>query len=75
MAGMADVAQSTKPLEEFLTDPLLTVAAVLLIVVAVLLVLFSRLISYNLKRAAKKVAKMQGRRPPPADDPWSEPPP
>jgi cell division protein FtsX len=41
-----------KPLEEFVSDPALTVACVLLIVVSIAWVLVARLIWLNLKRAA-----------------------
>ncbi len=45
---------------EFLTDPLLTVAAFMLVAVCVLAILFSRLISYNLRRRAWKIRKVAG---------------
>ena len=45
---------------EFLTDPLLTVAAFMLVAVCVLAILFSRLISYNLRRRAWKIRNVVG---------------
>ena len=47
--------------EEFLTDPLLTVAAFMLVAVCVLWILFSRLISFNLRRKARKVRMHEDR--------------
>lgn len=44
---------------EFLTDPLLTVAAFMLVAVCVLAILFSRLISYNLRRRAWKIRRIE----------------
>lgn len=46
--------------QEFLTDPLLTVAAFMLVAVCVLSILFSRLISYNLRRKAWKIRRIEG---------------
>ena len=47
--------------QEFLTDPLLTVAAFMLVAVCVLWILFSRLISFNLRRRARKVRMYEDR--------------
>lgn len=49
-----EIAQAADPLEEFLSDPILTVACVMLIVVSVGWVVISRLIVRNLRRAALK---------------------
>lgn len=70
------VAQNLEPLEEFLAEPSLTVACVLLVVVSVSWVVVARVISRRLRRAALEA----GRRPPPevaapARDIWSDPPP
>lgn len=51
------LAQKIDPLEEFLSDPILTVACVMLIVVSIGWVLISRLIVRNLRKAA-----LRGRR-------------
>jgi hypothetical protein len=54
------VFAALKPLEEFVRDPALTVACVLLIVVSVAWVVFSRLIYGNLRRAARNALRAQG---------------
>ena len=70
-----DLAQRSDPLEEFLSDPILTVACVMLIVVSIGWVLISRLIVRNLRKAA-----LRGRRSRRVDavrserDIWSIPP-
>jgi hypothetical protein len=48
------VLAALKPFEEFVRDPALTVACVLLIVVSVAWVVMSRLIYANLRRAAMR---------------------
>ncbi|MFP5353109.1 MAG: hypothetical protein ACLGIB_11185 [Actinomycetota bacterium] len=48
------LAQKIDPLEEFLSDPILTVACVMLIVVSVGWMLISRLIVHNLRKAARR---------------------
>ena len=69
------LAQRIDPLEEFLSDPILTVACVMLIVVSIGWVLISRLIVRNLRKAA-----LRGRRSRRVDavrserDIWSMPP-
>lgn len=69
------LAQKIDPLEEFLSDPILTVACVMLIVVSLGWVLISRLIVRNLRKAA-----LRGRRSRRVDavrserDIWSIPP-
>jgi Tfp pilus assembly protein PilX len=57
-----------RPLEEFVRDPALNVACVLLIVVSIAWVVVSRLIYANLRRAAEKTdrARSQQRRRVPA---------
>lgn len=57
------VFAALRPLEEFVRDPALTVACVLLIVVSLAWVVVSRLISANLRRAAWK--RQTRRRPAP----------
>ena len=47
--------------KEFLTDPLLTVAAFMLVAVCVLWILFSRLISFNLRLKARKLRMYEDR--------------
>jgi hypothetical protein len=61
-----------RPLEEFVRDPALTVACVLLIVVSVAWIVVSRLIYSNLSRAAWKAqavrrGRTRRRRQPPAE--------
>jgi hypothetical protein len=51
-----------KPLEEFVSDPALTVACVLLILVSVAWVVMARLIWLNMKRAAFKSEAPRRRR-------------
>jgi hypothetical protein len=51
-----------RPLEEFVRDPALTVACVLLIVVSVAWIIVSRLIYSNLSRAAWKAEAVHRRR-------------
>lgn len=69
------LAQRIDPLEEFLSDPILTVACVMLIVVSIGWMLISRLIVRNLRKAA-----LRGRRSRRVDairserDIWSMPP-
>lgn len=53
-----------KPLEEFVSDPALTVACVLLIIVSVAWVVVARLIWLNLKRAAVRIEAPRRRRAP-----------
>ncbi|MDQ3916844.1 MAG: hypothetical protein M3323_16200 [Actinomycetota bacterium] len=70
---MSTSALQTQPLEELAQDPLLTVAAVLLIVVAVGWIVVSRLVSRNLRRTAARAERKKG---PvrPAKDIWADPP-
>ncbi len=63
-----------QPLEEFAQDPLLTVASVLLIVVSFGWIVVSRLVSRNLRKAARaRNAKKKGTARP-ARDIWADPP-
>ena len=74
MLGSFPVA-AQRSLSEFLTDPVLTVACVLLIVVSIGWVVVTRLIVRNLRRAAlrgSRSAKIDAVRP--ARDIWSIPP-
>lgn len=54
-------AQRRGGAKEFLTDPLLTVAAFMLVAVCVLWILFSRLISFNLRLKARKLRMYEDR--------------
>ena len=63
---------------EFTKDPILSVAALLLIVVSIGWIVVSRLISHELRRAAYRRARKGSRRPPPPrrrSDVWNDPPP
>jgi cell division protein FtsX len=72
---MATSMLQLEPRDEFVQDPLLTVASVLLIVVSIGWVVVSRLVSRNLRRRAaqarRKVKRGTAR---PARDIWAEPP-
>ena len=72
----ANLARShTGPsLLEFMKDPTLTVACVLLVVVSVGWIFVTRLILHKMKRAAKRGAKAQLDAIRPAKDIWSIPP-
>jgi hypothetical protein len=67
------VLAALRPLEEFVRDPSLTVACVLLIVVSVAWVVVSRLIYANLRRAAWKEQVAARRSPQPSARTRSEP--
>lgn len=69
MVTMAQV----QPLEEFAQDPLLTVASVLLIVVSFGWIFVSRLVSRNLRKAARARNEKKGAVKP-ARDIWAGPP-
>ena len=61
------------PLEEFLSDPVLTVACILLIVVSIGWLVITRLIVRNRRRAALRgLIKVKSRRP--ERDMWQVPP-
>ncbi len=60
-------------LEEFLDDPLLTIACLALIGVCLMWIVISRLISRNVRRAAQRGDLRLGEVKPPKDI-WSEPP-
>jgi hypothetical protein len=47
------IAISQRPLEDFLSDPVLTVACVLLIIVGLMWIITARVIAHNQKRALK----------------------
>ena len=51
-----------RPLEEFVSDPALTVACVLLILVSVAWVVVARMIWINLRRAARRAERAARRR-------------
>jgi hypothetical protein len=62
---------------EFTRDPLLSMAAILLIVVSVAWIFVSRLIVGEMKRAAIKAQRRAGRPPPPPrrkTEVWKQPP-
>lgn len=71
------IAQFRQPnIEEFFTDPALTVACVMLIVVSLGWILVSRLVARNMRRARLRRLDppKRGEYAPPRDV-WSEPPP
>lgn len=73
----APFAQFRQPdVEEFLNDPILTVACVLLIVVSIGWIIVSRLVSRNMRRARLRRLDppKTGEYEPPRDV-WAEPPP
>lgn len=60
---------------ELARDPVLSVAAVLLMVVSLAWLVVARLITVNMRRAAYRKLRAQGRRQPvPPKDVWSAPP-
>lgn len=59
--ALRQIAQRRGGAKEFLTDPLLTAAAFMLVAVCVLWILFSRLISFNLRRKARKLRMYEDR--------------
>ena len=67
------ITLQVQPLEEFVQDPLLTVASVLLIVVSLGWILVSRLVSRNLRKSAAPAQQKKGAVRPPRDI-WSGPP-
>ncbi|MDP9069123.1 MAG: hypothetical protein M3N53_12375 [Actinomycetota bacterium] len=72
---MIELAQRGDRLNEFLSDPSLTMACVMLIVVSIMWVVVSRLIVRNLRRAALRGvrnARVDSMRP--ARDIWTMPP-
>ncbi len=69
---MTTSALQTQPLEELAQDPLLTVAAVLLIVVAVGWIAVSRIVSRNLRKRARNEKKKGYVKP--SKDIWAGPP-
>lgn len=73
----APFAQFREPnVEEFLNDPILTVACVLLIVVSIGWIIVSRLVSRNMRRA--RLRRLDPAKPgeyEPPRDVWADPPP
>ena len=65
-----------QPFEEFSQEPLLTVACVLLIVVSVGWIVVSRLVSRNLRKAARARNRRNEKKGAvrPAKDIWADPP-
>ena len=55
------LALGQRPLEDFITDPILTVACVLLIIVAFLWILTARLIAHNQKAVERARARRRTR--------------
>jgi hypothetical protein len=68
------LAKDGPGLREFLSDPSLTVACVLLIVVSVGWVVVTRMILHDLNSAAYRRRGTQPREPKPVRDIWSSPP-
>ena len=63
------------PFAEFIEDPLLSVAAILLIVVSVAWIVMSRLITHEMKKAAYRALNQKSqRKAKPARDIWGSPP-
>lgn len=59
---------------ELARDPVLSVAAVLLMVVSLAWVVVARLITVNMRRAAQRRMRAQGRKPPAPKNVWADPP-
>ncbi len=59
---------------ELSREPVLSVAAVLLMVVSLAWVLVARMITVNMRKAAYRRLRAQGRRTPAGKDVWSNPP-
>jgi hypothetical protein len=74
MGGVILVARDGPGLGEFLSDPSLTVACVLLIVVSVGWVVVTRLILHDLNSAAYRRRGTKPREAKPVRDIWSSPP-
>ena len=63
------------PFDEFIQEPALSVAAILLIVVSIAWIVMARLITRQMKKAAYRAMDAKGRRKAkPARDIWSSPP-
>ena len=63
------------PFDEFIQEPALSVAAILLIVVSIAWIVMARLITRQMKKAAYRAMDTKGRRKAkPARDIWSSPP-
>jgi len=63
------------PFDEFIQEPVLSVAAILLIVVSVAWIVMARLITREMKKAAYRTMDSKSRRDAkPARDIWSSPP-
>ncbi|MDQ3878936.1 MAG: hypothetical protein M3290_11395 [Actinomycetota bacterium] len=68
-------APSAAGFQSLVRDPLLTVACVLLLVVCIGWIVATRLITHNLKRAARRAQRRRRTGPPPPPrDIWSAPP-
>lgn len=63
-----------QPLDEFVQDPLLTVASVLLIVVSIGWIVVSRIVSRNLRKTAQRARGPKKGAAKPAKDIWAGPP-
>jgi hypothetical protein len=74
MTGVILLARDGPGLREFLSDPSLTVACVLLIVVSVGWVVVTRLILHDQNSAAHRSRGTRSREPKPVRDIWSSPP-
>ena len=61
--------------EELVKDPVLTLAAVFLMVVSLMYIVVARLVTKNMKKAAIKRMRRQGKKPPRRKRTmWTEPP-
>ena len=69
---MTDLVAAEEPLREFLTDPVLTIACVLLVVVSVGWIVVWRLVKRDMRRAALRSRRLEARN---VRDVWAEPPP
>ena len=68
-------SQAEEGFAELARDPVLSVAAVLLMVVSLAWVIVARLITVNMRRVAARRLRAQGRRPPVSPKKmWTEPP-
>ena len=69
------LSQADEGFAELARDPVLSVAAVLLMVVSLAWVIVARLITVNMRRIATRRLRAQGRRQPvPPKKVWTEPP-
>ncbi len=72
VANSSHLITAQRPLEEFMTDPALTIACVLLVVVSIGWIVVWRLILHDAKKAAMRGKRLRGIKPP--RDVWTYPP-